>query len=129
MSEDINIIMNNFTKELKKARQNAFLSQAKVAKSLGISPQRYGKYEDGTNRMYVERLICFCQLLGINVGDFLNKCIYYDQHMPTSKNEDQERLWLYHIERQKGIITDQETIIKALLLQIQDLERLQELKK
>ena len=75
MSEDINIIMNNFTKELKKARLNAFLSQAKVAESLGVTPQQYQKYESGKNRISIKMLMSFCLYLNIDIIKFLDKCI------------------------------------------------------
>jgi transcriptional regulator with XRE-family HTH domain len=63
---DIRIGQN--LKQIRKARK---VSQGRLAEALGITFQQIQKYENGTNRISVSRLIAISQVLDAPVLDFL----------------------------------------------------------
>lgn len=62
--------------KLKQKREEAKLSQEKVAASLGIAQQAYSRYENRKAQMDLARLIKFCKLTGTSLEEFLP---FYDK--------------------------------------------------
>ena len=56
---------------LKEYRKRAGISQARMAKKIGVCRETYIKYEADPDRMTVEHLKRFCEVLGVTVMEFL----------------------------------------------------------
>lgn len=57
---------------IKRIRQSRGMSQEKVADILGVTFQQIQKYEKGTNRFPVGRMIVFCRHLNVTPSDVLH---------------------------------------------------------
>lgn len=58
-------------KRLKLARQRAHITQAEVAKRLGVSFQTISSYERGVNRIDSDTLMKLCEVYNITVGELM----------------------------------------------------------
>ena len=56
---------------LRKKRLNLGLSQDELARKIGLTFQQIQKYERGTNRISVSRLLDLCKALSVNADYFL----------------------------------------------------------
>lgn len=59
-------------KKIKQRRLEIDLSQDELARQLGITFQQIQKYEGGTNRVSVSRLLDICRVLKVKPGYFLD---------------------------------------------------------
>lgn len=55
-----------FPTRLREIREDRDLTQADVAKQLGIAQQQYQLYESGKRQMPIEKLIIFCRTYGVS---------------------------------------------------------------
>ena len=80
-------------RRLKKARLDAGLKQADVAKILGITYQAISNYERGINRVDTDTLQSLCNVYGIKVSDLLHTPAWTDEmiSMYRSANTDEEK--------------------------------------
>ena len=80
-------------RRLKKARLDAGLKQADVAKILGITYQAISNYERGINRVDTDTLQRLCNVYGINVSDLLHTPAWTQEmiSMYRNANTDQEK--------------------------------------
>jgi len=72
----LNQLYNNFTDVLRggvsmlnrlvQARQNAKMSQTKIAEILNIPQQQYSRYETGQNEIPVRHVITLCKVYGVS---------------------------------------------------------------
>lgn len=60
-------------RELKKARLDAGLTQAEVAKKFGAHASFVSKCESGERRVDVIELVDFCRLYKISIGELLKR--------------------------------------------------------
>ncbi len=60
---------------IKEYREKAGLSKKDLAQAVNISPQQLQKYEAGTNRVSVSRLIDLCDAIGGCVTEFLYEIV------------------------------------------------------
>lgn len=75
--------------KLRTHRRQIGLSQADVAKKLGVTFQQIQKYEAGINRVGAGRLFQFASLYGIPVQDFFPRGpVAADAAKRTAKNEE-----------------------------------------
>lgn len=58
-------------KRLKLARQQAHITQAEVAKRLGVSFQTISSYERGVNRVDSDTLMRLCEIYNVSVGELM----------------------------------------------------------
>ncbi len=81
---------------LKKARLDAGLTQADIAKRLGITYQAISNYERGVTRVDTDTLVKLCQILGIEVTDILRTPLWDDGQylMFQSKTSPTDKLHL-----------------------------------
>lgn len=63
---------------LKKARIDAGITQAELAKRLGVTPQTVSQYERGIKNPKVETLARFADALGIDFINFVNQVDYLE---------------------------------------------------
>ena len=49
-------------------------SQNQMSDEIGVTFQQFQKYEKGTNRLYVSRLVLICNHLGISIEGFFKHC-------------------------------------------------------
>lgn len=57
---------------LKAYRKKLGISQDRMAKKIGVCRETYIKYEADPDRMTIEHLERFCEVLGITLMDFLS---------------------------------------------------------
>jgi transcriptional regulator with XRE-family HTH domain len=57
---------------MRSIRYDRRLSQAAVAEALGLSHQQVQKYEAGTDRLSVSRLMAFCNATGVAPAKFFD---------------------------------------------------------
>lgn len=69
---------HHFGKKLKRLRKEKGLSQNKIGKILGVSYQQIQKYENGTNRLPVDKLATLKAYYGISCDAFLPGCVRND---------------------------------------------------
>ena len=55
-----------YIERIKQFRQENKLSQADIARTLGITQQQYFKYEKGTNELPIRYLVAICQAYNIS---------------------------------------------------------------
>src|SRR5438477_1331961 len=60
-----------FLKKLKKARQDAGLTQTELATKIGETQTFVSKCERGERRIDVIELLTFCRAFGVNLGQFV----------------------------------------------------------
>lgn len=77
---------NEIGRRLKKARIDAGLKQADVAKILGITYQAISNYERGVNRVDTDTLRSLCNVYGIKVADLLNTPAWTDEMISAYRN-------------------------------------------
>ena len=58
-------------KRLKLARQQAHITQAEVAKRLGVSFQTISSYERGINRVDSDTLMRLCEIYNVPIGELM----------------------------------------------------------
>ena len=63
---------------LKKARIDAGITQAELAKRLGVTPQTVSQYERGIKNPKIETLARFADALGIDFINFVNQVDYLE---------------------------------------------------
>lgn len=73
-------------RRLKNARLNAHMTQADVAKYLGITYQAISNYERGITRVDVETLGKLCQFYGIQIGDLLHTPAWDESMFESYRN-------------------------------------------
>lgn len=88
--------VNDIGRRLKEARQRAQITQADVAKRLGVSYQTISSYERGVNRVDSDTLMKLCEIYGMTVGELMA-----EGDLPKKANfielsvEEQELIDLY----------------------------------
>ena len=75
MNKDTVIDYRVLGRNLKAARKRLAKTQKDVAKELGIIVSTYGKFQRGTLRPSLERLVAICILLKISVEDSLRGAV------------------------------------------------------
>lgn len=75
MSSDASDVNEELGKRLRSARKAQGLSQTQVAKSLGVSFQQVGKYENGQNAMSVPVFLTICKALRLRPSLVLDQVI------------------------------------------------------
>lgn len=65
---------------LKKARIDAGITQAELAKRLGVTPQTVSQYERGHINPKIETLLKFADALEINFKDLINQADYVEDN-------------------------------------------------
>ena len=55
-----------YIERIKQFRQERNITQAQIAKTLGISQQQYFKYEKGINELPVRYLVAICKAYGLS---------------------------------------------------------------
>lgn len=72
--------MTNFIKtaeigmKIRILRQNARLSQEKLAELVGVTPQQIQKYEAGRTKVTTDRIQSIAEALGVQVSVFFHDC-------------------------------------------------------
>lgn len=64
--------MENFQNKLKEIREEKDLTKAEISEILQIHPQTWHKYESGMQRMSLETLRNFCQMLDVSADWMLD---------------------------------------------------------
>lgn len=85
--------------KLKQIRKEKNLTQSQVAKSLGITRERYGLYETGKRQMSIEMLDKMAEFYSISVDYMIGRCENNNQRL--SKDEKQ-LLEIYNIVDERG---------------------------
>lgn len=71
---------------IREIRQKAGVSQGALAAAVGVTFQQVQKYENGTNRIAVSRLLMIARALRVRPGVFLNGAPEVDREpAPSSK--------------------------------------------
>lgn len=65
--------MNNIGEKLREFRKASGLSQMKLADKVGVSYQQIQKYEKGTSKLSVPRLIQLADVFGVPITAFLDE--------------------------------------------------------
>ena len=99
-----------FNETLREARIRTGLSQRKFAKSIGLSPDLYNKYEQGVSRPSLDTLVLIVEALPVS-ADFLLGLETVDDPTPISDfnvcPEEYEVIKLYrklHPDKQRAIV-------------------------
>lgn len=78
-------------RRLKKARIDAGLTQAEVAKRLGVSFQTISSYERGINRIDSDTLLKLCEIYRTSISRLLTTPAWSDEMRKEYENSDDER--------------------------------------
>ena len=68
--------------KIRRFRQNAGLSQEKLAELVGVTPQQVQKYETAKTRISTDRIQLIADALQVNVTDF-----FHERHEALTLNE------------------------------------------
>lgn len=71
-------MIKDMARKLRKARKNAGLSQADVAKQLDLSTEGYGHMERGTRSIGMEYFLLLPSILGVKISDLLPDSVITD---------------------------------------------------
>lgn len=63
--------MNTYVKRIRDLREDADLTQTKVAEYLGTSQTMYARYERGANEIPVRHIIKLCKYYGVSADYIL----------------------------------------------------------
>jgi transcriptional regulator with XRE-family HTH domain len=74
---------------LRTCRKQLGLSQAEIAKQLGVTFQQIQKYEAGLNRIGAGRLFQFASLYGVAIQDLFPKCVGTADGSRHSQKQDE----------------------------------------
>lgn len=74
---------------IKRARQDAHMTQAQVAEALGLTYQAISNYERGLNNIENTILVRMCSLYGVQTDDILKD---EDAETAPSENKSKERI-------------------------------------
>ncbi|ETO91823.1 MAG: DNA-binding domain protein [Candidatus Xenolissoclinum pacificiensis L6] len=72
--EESNMIDKKLGESLRSLRHLRGYSQNQISDEIGVTFQQFQKYEKGTNRLYVSRLVLICNRLGISIESFFRHC-------------------------------------------------------
>lgn len=67
--KDIHVSIGN---KIKQYRYECGLTRTQLSEKINISGQQLAKYEDGTNKICIGRLLLLANVLNKNINDFLN---------------------------------------------------------
>lgn len=99
--------MNNFSKNLKRIRKTHRLSQVKMASLLGVSQQRYAKWEMGHSEPSIEMLLKIADTFGVSLDELVRGHSGSADYVHEEINLTVERLRLYMIN-----CTDKKEIVR-----------------
>ena len=74
--------------QLRKRRRMLNISQAELAEAIGVAPQQVQKYEAGTNRLSVSRLVQIADVLDAPVGWFFREIDVAGLAQPTPSDDE-----------------------------------------
>ena len=81
---------------LREIRKRRGLSSQQMCMRLGVKPDRYRKWENGTNSMPLEQAVLACEVLRCSMDEFLGRVI------PALEEDEQRLLDLYRACPPKG---------------------------
>lgn len=81
---------------LREIRKRRGLSSQQMCMRLGVKPDRYRKWENGTNSMPLEQAVLACEVLRCSMDEFLGRVI------PALEEDEQRLLDLYRVCPPKG---------------------------
>lgn len=81
---------------LREIRKRRGLSSQQMCARLGVKPDRYRKWENGTNNMPLEQAVMACEILRCSMDEFLGRVI------PALDPDERQLLDLYRACPPKG---------------------------
>lgn len=81
---------------LREIRKRRGLSSQQMCMRLGVKPDRYRKWENGTNSMPLEQAVLACEVLRCSMDEFLGRVI------PALEEDEQHLLDLYRATDARG---------------------------
>ena len=87
LSEKLHANRMVIARQIKLQRKSRHLSQAQLAKKLGLSSQQIQKYESGTDRVPAERLVLMAEILGCDLKDMISDSLRTDEYTQYQKSQ------------------------------------------
>lgn len=84
MSDDLNKIIGARLKFYRLANQ---MSQSKLGRQAGVTFQQIQKYENGSNKISVARLVDFSRILNFSMGEFFEAIVETTDNKPEIPRE------------------------------------------